>query len=532
MSEAALSGLPKLIDDSTEGLTQNLTAGVDNLSGTEAADTFVTQRTDLNTGDEIRGGGGTDTLQLNGVGDFDLHRISMDSIEVIRGSDAWDTIKLNGSQLAGIMTIDGGGGGYNTLTLHGDECDLTGKVIEGFDIFFGSENQTIKVDNLATASLIVGSEHLTDHLFVEGIVLSEAQLQTLFDQGIDRITDASGEMYENTAPTLANLDGDHVTLSPSGKSRIDVGMNSLLTDDDGLEILIVELTAGDLTHVLGIDVAGTRVTFPEGIGGGKPVHVDGTRIGELAWLSGADMGFAFEPAAEPEFVSQIIRAITLTSTATDENHTSSGAIKVTTHDTGHRFATATVTFDVGPETTNSAPDVSVEPGRESTDAVDNGPLKNPFGGLVFADDEKDVLTVTISFDASHGDLVIPLGLATPGFEEKDGKKIYTFTGRPDSLAIIMDVLQFDAAERPLAEAGSHHVTEFTIGVTDEDHATPDTVVVRVDTVVANRAPSNITLSKDTVSEIVGGEVGILSATDQDNATFSYELINSAGGRFA
>ncbi|WP_304611114.1 hypothetical protein [Microvirga sp. ACRRW] len=843
-------GVTTLIDDSTVGVTQNLTARVDNLTGTEAADTFVALSTDLNVGDEIKGDGGTDTLQLIGRGGFDLRRISMDSIEVIQGTDEWDSIDLNGSQLAGINKIDGGDG-YDTLALHGDMSDLRGKVIEGFDfIFFGSENQTIRIDNLDIARLIVGSEHLTDHLLVDGIVLSRAQRQSLFDEGIDRITDASGETYENTAPTLANLNGDHVTLSPGGKSRVDVGMNSLLTDDDGLEILIVELAEGDLSHVLGIDVAGTRVTFPEGISGGKPVYVDSIRVGELVWINGDQIAFLFEPAAEPEFVSQIIRAITLTSTATDEGHTSSGVIKVTTHDTGHRFATATVTFDVTPDAgntpptianldgdriqvragtigkyidlngdavvadgdenishltvrvkahnaddlleihnsvaggirvdgwvvkpgakiflgtteigtftadttnhlldiafvdgvtaaqvqalirvirywnthtnanhtgtrdieitltdkdggsvtqevdvvigpptppdisnidgdtvdtsagttvfidedsnavvahgdgtefigleisvgvpsatdhlgidlsagnielsdgldpgskvsvysagvkieigelspfttkdtisinfngnataalvqellravtyrssaaaetvaekvilitlfddndriaevftkinlsptvTNDAPDVDVEPGKDTTSAVDTGPLVNPFGGLVFADDENDVLTVKISFDASHGRLVVPAGLAAPGFEEKDGRKIYTFTGRPDALAIIMDVLQFDAVERPLAEAGSKHVTEFTISVTDTDHPVPDRTVVYVESVVANRAPTEIALSNATVSEIVGGEVGTLSATDQDGASLTYELIDNAGGRFA
>ncbi|SCY43671.1 M10 family metallopeptidase C-terminal domain-containing protein [Microvirga guangxiensis] len=188
--------------------------------------------------------------------------------------------------------------------------------------------------------------------------------------------------------------------------------------------------------------------------------------------------------------------------------------------------------DTGNSTANTAPTVAVDPAKVLTPAIDNGPLVNPFGGLTFADAENDVLTITISFDASHGSLVVPAGHQTPGFEEKNGKKIYTFTGKADALASLMDVVQFDSVDRPLSQAGSHHVTTFAIGVTDADHAIPSETFVQVDTIVANRAPTNIMLSGTSVAEVVSGEVGILSAADQFGAQFTYELIDNAGGRFS
>ncbi|WP_243375599.1 cadherin domain-containing protein, partial [Microvirga solisilvae] len=179
---------------------------------------------------------------------------------------------------------------------------------------------------------------------------------------------------------------------------------------------------------------------------------------------------------------------------------------------------------------DGSPEIIVD--RAITTAVDDGTEVNPFDGVHFFDPQDDDLTLRISFDSASGDLVLQEGIVPTDRELMgDGTLVYTFEGTYGALAIIMDVLRFKAKPQPTMEAGTVITTPFTIEISDSTSLVVNTEV-KVKTTIANRAPSNITLSKDTVSEIVGGEVGILSATDQDNATFSYELINSAGGRFA
>lgn len=203
---------------------------------------------------------------------------------------------------------------------------------------------------------------------------------------------------------------------------------------------------------------------------------------------------------------------------------------------GAGFLSVTKTFKVYVTNVdeNLAPSVEVDPARATTPAEDNGRAVNPFGGITFSDTEGDRLTVTISFEASHGDLVLPEGLEPFAIGTDGDKKIYTFKGTADALAIIMDILQFDPVDRPLSQAGSQYVTRFSIAVTDDRHTTADEAVVQVNTTVINREPTDISLDKTFVSEntAAGRIVGNLSASDQAGATFTYKILDDADGRFA
>jgi Ca2+-binding RTX toxin-like protein len=195
-----------------------------------------------------------------------------------------------------------------------------------------------------------------------------------------------------------------------------------------------------------------------------------------------------------------------------------------------------ITLDDKDETiVNHAPGITVADGKAITHATDSGPAVNPFKGVTFTDAENDLLTVRISFNAADGDLVIPEDLLPDGAggTVADGIRTYTFTGRADALAIIMRMVQFNPTDHPDAAAGSVLTTNFTIGVTDADHAVPAEAVVEVETEVANRAPTDVVLTGAPVRELSGNGtvVGELSVIDQPDAQVRYVLSDTAGGRF-
>ncbi|WP_243372899.1 cadherin domain-containing protein [Microvirga solisilvae] len=190
--------------------------------------------------------------------------------------------------------------------------------------------------------------------------------------------------------------------------------------------------------------------------------------------------------------------------------------------------------DVDETPVNHTPNVVISAGKAVTNTTDTGPAVNPFKGVNLSDVENDTLTVKVSFSAADGNLIIP-DYIDANEEVAGGTKTYTFSGKADTLALILRMLRFEPTARPEAEAGSVVSTVFSIQVSDTAH--PDTVIsndeVTVRTTIVNRSPTNIVLDTSSVLEASasGTEVGTLSATDQANSTFTYELVDTAGGRF-
>lgn len=185
---------------------------------------------------------------------------------------------------------------------------------------------------------------------------------------------------------------------------------------------------------------------------------------------------------------------------------------------------------------NRAPSVAVADGRAVTHATDDGPAVSPFKGVTFTDADNDTLTVTISFDAADGNLLLPLDLVPDGGNETvlDGLRTYTFTGVAGVLALIVRVIQFDPADRNSLEAGTILTTRFTIAVNDLAHAADPAIgeAVTVLTTVSNRAPVNVGLSNDTIRELSPGtdvKIGDFTATDANaGESFTYQILGKDG----
>jgi Ca2+-binding RTX toxin-like protein len=122
----------------------------------------------------------------------------------------------------------------------------------------------------------------------------------------------------------------------------------------------------------------------------------------------------------------------------------------------------------GVDPTNQAPVIDVEEGRETTHATDNGPSVKPFLGVIVADADGDQLTMTISFDKTHGFLEGEDVVGNPG--EDAGKWVYTFTGSPLDLNDILQRLMFNPNSSNAT--GTQITTNFTIVVSDGDQTLP------------------------------------------------------------
>jgi len=428
--------------------------------------------------------------------------------------------QLADGRLAMVLTMDE----HGDSNIYVSTCSADGKAVSGPVLVgqgaAGSQTDPIIIP-LADNKFVIGWTHQ-----IEG-------------QGPQFMTEVFNDptLPDNAAPQITNLNGDSISTTPGGTALIDVGSNAVLSDDHGaIQSLVVHLWDGETEDHLGIRTENTGITLSNGLNPGSKISIGTDEIGVLdnvsdQWL----LGITFHTTATVAQVQQLIRALIYSNSSNAADLVSQRHIQIGIQDRGGKSVRADVTIDVAPVANNTAPTITVEAGKQRTQASDDGPSVKPFEGVTFADGpEDDTLTVRISFKDSDGTLILPAGVEPDSVATDMGNRTYTFTGKAGALTDLMDNLLFDPVERPVAQAGSHHVTTFSLAVTDLAHATPDEDFVQVDTTVANRAPTGSALGRATVAEnaATGTRIGDLSATDQYGAAFTYSLVgDAAGGRF-
>ena len=165
---------------------------------------------------------------------------SLSSVETIEGSSVSDGIILRGNQLTNIKTIDGKGGEQNYLSFVGPSIDLTGTAVANIQrIYLEDDNATITVNNAATAKLLVGYSSENDTLILINGVLTAAERLELHRRGVDTIKakeTEDGESIETAqhGPSIAALNGDHVTAKGATPVYIDAGRDAMIAADGGV----------------------------------------------------------------------------------------------------------------------------------------------------------------------------------------------------------------------------------------------------------------------------------------------------------
>ncbi|MGO4524911.1 hypothetical protein AB4097_08605 [Microvirga sp. 2MCAF35] len=507
-----------------------LGSSVDIAIGTDDNDTLLAASNGLNAGDILRGGAGTDTLELSGAGTLDLTvAATISGIERILGSAGNDRIVLNLERWASFNTIDGGGGN-DVLELSGGEGSdprfrLNGS-ITGFEklLFTNATRSIIEIVSRDTG-LLVHAQGIDDLLLNNsGTAFTVQERAQLFRQGVESIRDANGATYTNATPTIIALDGDATSFSEGGTAiLIDAGSNADFGDDNGLPgSITVEITghakAGE--DVLGIK-ANANLVLSDGANAGSTLTYQGEVVGIVAQGSTATrLKIDLTETALPS-IKFILQALTYRNTNEFDPATDTRTIAVTVTDGGGRFTVAHTTVAIVSD--NDMPTVTVPGGIETT--LDTGQIM-PFAGLTIGDDSASV-TVVITPDASgKGHFTqIGAGVLNPA------TGALTFTGPVQAVMAAIRGVIFEPRDR-LDAAGMAEDTTFSIAVSDGALSAP-AAAVTIKSIAANREPTGITLDRATVQELAGpGIVGTFATSDPNaGETFTYRLLDDAGGRF-
>lgn len=316
---------------------------------TSGDDIFTASATDLG-GATFDGGAGADTLVLAGGGAFDLRLPALfDSIETVRGSDQHDTILIDEERFQGVTTFDGGAlapSRWDELVLSGTHFDFTDKALIGIDqISLQTDHSVLVAPDLETAMLAFGVASQDDRLEVTSVFLTAAQIEALHRRGLDTIVDAAGA-HVNTAPSIAGLDGAHVTSEVGGTVFLDAAQAAMVSDDTGAySLLAVTAPRGlDAPGRLGIDISG-EVGLGSGYVAGSSVTVGGVEVGMLWEAGDAGLRIAFNVNATSERVAALLHALTFTTAETPPQVSASQKVTIALADDGGRLSTATVVIE-------------------------------------------------------------------------------------------------------------------------------------------------------------------------------------------
>ncbi|MGO4705997.1 cadherin domain-containing protein [Microvirga sp. 2MCAF38] len=164
-----------------------------------------------------------------------------------------------------------------------------------------------------------------------------------------------------------------------------------------------------------------------------------------------------------------------------------------------------------------------------TQVVEDTGVIQPFSQVNISDSDQLTVVITMS-NAANGEFA---GFTSGAYNKQAGT--FTVVGNAAFVTSVLQALRFDPKDNPTGAVGSGSKTTFTITATDSGNASTTNSATEVNATVANRAPTDITIDQSFVRENleVGTIVGTLSAVDSNaNETFTYTLVNNAGGRFS
>jgi Ca2+-binding RTX toxin-like protein len=563
----------------------SFTDGVDNIVGTDAAEIFVIpSEATINTGDQLDGGAGIDTLQLSssslGMKSYELFKLTkLSGVENILGSEQSEGIQIKAAQLNDVLTLDGGEGSDELILWGGESIDLTGKTVTGFEtIKLSSDVNQVTVDNRATAQLIDGRTSQNDHLILTSDDLTDAEREAYFLRGIDTITDKSGRTTSNLAPQLAGLDGDQVQASVGNSVLLDVGSNVTLgAEDNDLYYLQFYATGdayGDLNFNLEIQV-GNGIELSHKMEHGSQVSVDGVVIGMITnWSGQWLLDIEFNTDATPVLVQKLIQSVAYRNSSLDGNSIIHHEVGFYIEDLGGRYSEATIDVTIAPDTYYFlTPDVDTFLGTDANETFVGGSLSisdadaiNGGGGIDTLRIEAGIIdlrrpallsNIEILRGSTGDDIVLTNAERLAGFTGIQGGSghdelhlaagDYDLRGKIIAGVEVISVqdhgsLTFDDKGTALL---SRTVPDKAVTVTLQGDAFTEAELALLfrqgiktikDTggTHTNAAPDDISLNGASVKELAGygTVVGVLSADDPNPGdTVKYTLVDDAGGRF-
>ncbi|MEE1658360.1 cadherin domain-containing protein [Microvirga sp. CF3062] len=489
-----------------------------------AAETLFVREGGLSSGDRVDGGDGEDILMMIEAGTLDLRApLEFAGFEAILGTGGEETIITNGARLSGIESISGGSGNDTLELAGGGAFNLTDIALNGIEsIKLTGASATVTVDDVATALLIHGDDFDDDRVVLSGATLSKLERYQLFRQGIETVKDDSGTFVKSLGEIL-NLNGDQRVAAVGGTVALDVNADAVVpTTPPYYSQVTVTIANAVLTQDRIVIAQNATVKVQGGV-----VSVNGVAIGAIDNTADvASLVINLFNEATPDRVQELVRALSYQNIATGAPVTNARDVTISLKDAGDSVTWAFVNVQIS---TQVSTPVVIVPVSEVGPVADTG-FVAPFSDVVVDDKDSFEVTVTVSFAAANGRLI--LGAKNKGtYDPVLGT--YTVKGHPYNVTQDLQTLLFDPRDRgdPI---GTAETTTFTISVVDDTGLSPEAKTVTVEAVTANRAPGQPQLSNSEVKELAadGTEVGTVSSTDPNAGdTLRYSLVGAEDAPF-
>jgi Ca2+-binding RTX toxin-like protein len=361
--------------------------------GTDGNDTISVQRNEIAEG-IFNGAGGTDVLVLSGATTHELFDFTtaalLTGFETVRGgSTNTEVIRLLASQLSSISTFESTGTVWaDRIEMKGQAIDFRSKSFIGHHVIrILDADAHITVNSMETALKVEGAFR-GQHLTIEGIVPTDAQLTSIHNSGIDHIhyvEDGENKTSSNFAPTITGLAGDRVAVVTGQAVHLDLGFNADISDEQSLGSMYVSLDNWILSgDTVSLDTSGVVSLAPDDFG--EDVFVDNVEIGTLRRSETFNsLSFTFNDNATADRVEALIKALTYKHNG-PTLPAGQNTVKVVIIDQGNRSTEATVILQYA---NNPPTDISL-----SGNTVREGAFNRTIVGRLSSVDPNDGDTAT------------------------------------------------------------------------------------------------------------------------------------------
>lgn len=235
------------------------TSDDDTLIGTAEDETFQASGLEIGAGDSIDAGGGTDTLQVDGIVDLRLP-VRLAGFEILRGGIGNDVIMTNAARLAGFTSIQGGTGHDDLRLMQAGDYDLRGKTIGGIEAISAQADAHLIFDDAGAALLARAASGVATTVTLQGHAFTSVQRAQLFRQGIKTIKDGSG--------THTNAQPENITLSRVGVKEASVAgtvVGVLSADDPNPGDTFVFTLTNDAAGRFALGADGRSIVVADGV---------------------------------------------------------------------------------------------------------------------------------------------------------------------------------------------------------------------------------------------------------------------------
>ncbi|NIX78442.1 hypothetical protein HB375_17755 [Microvirga sp. c23x22] len=238
--------------------------------------------------------------------------------------------------------------------MHGDQFDLTGKVLTGFEEIIlegASWGMDVSLSDKGTALLFRALGEGSNILTLESAeAFTTAELNDLYARGFNTVVDSDG-VHHNWAPIVDKL-SDSVLVAPGSTVGLDKDGDATVSDEaETLASLSVSLSSSPGQEEFDSVGINSSVTLSDGMVVGSELTVGGKVVGQISALSETGFKIDFNENATSERVAMILHALTYTNSSTDASYFGRCNVVISVEDMSHQTTATTVSVLVAPNGT-------------------------------------------------------------------------------------------------------------------------------------------------------------------------------------